>query len=1249
MEKIFLSLHRYLKKRRITFFIFFFLLTGLLAWMASSINLKEDVSDFMPDSGEAERINFVNNNIALSEKIIINLSNADTSVYADEGDLCHWADILADSIISKGAGNIKDIFYKVNDEQTLNIGSFILRNLPYYLDESDYAHIDSVITPENIKKTLENDRKVLSSPAGYAIKKMLTYDPLHLSGKALNRLTAFQVDKVYNIENGYILSKDRKSLFIFVSSINPVSETSKNKELVKAIKTSFEDVVKEADNTIRISSFGAVDVAVTNASQIRKDSYFSILISVCLILIVLGLYFKKPAPLFMIVFPVVFGGIFSIALLCVFKGTISSIAIGAGSAIFGIAINYSLHFFVHLKSHGGIESTINDLSSPMITGSITTVGAFLSLMVLSSESLHDFGLFAALTLIGSLLFVLIVLPLIPGLEKISPSVEMKGKLSVWERMSEYRPENKKYLILATVVLTIILAFFSGSVKFDSDLNQINYMTPEQRRSFKELSAFTTLSRQTTYLITEGKDPNSALRSFERNKIVIDSLAAAGKIKGYLGVGTGLLSDSLQKIKSDQWNSFWETRRSLTTEYIKKYSHEAGFSDESFKPFIALLDSTFYAQPFEHFQPLSESLFNDLIIDRQGRSMIVTLIYTDPKNPFDPGIITSEHSDTFVYDRKNIADTLVALLMSDFNKVLWICGLIVIVFLTISFGRLELSLIAFAPMAISWIWILGIMSLFGISFNVVNVILATFIFGLGDDYSIFITEGLMKDYSHKTKMLNSYKSAVLLSALTMFIGIGTLIFARHPAMKSLAVVTIIGMTSVVIISFITAPYLFNALIRIKGKNRLMPVTFRNFFITVYAFTFFLFGSLLLTISGFILLKICKPSQKNKLKFHKHLSSLSRFVVKHMPRVKTEVVNNLREDFSKPAIIISNHQAHIDLVYIMMLSPKIIILTNDWVWNSPFYGMIVKYADFYPIADGVESSVEKLSELVANGYSILVFPEGTRSEDCSIKRFHKGAFYLAEKLELDIIPVIIHGMGHCLPKKELLLRKGRCTVKICDRIPPSDISFGSDYVERSKNLRRFLINEYNNLAERIETSDYFKDRVFHNYIYKGPSVERQAVKTLRHESANEVISVLPDKGNALFVNSDFGTLALLAALVKKQLTIDAFEEDNEKRILSENCISKPSNLTYLNSLQGETKEHTYDAIVWQCENKKSTTESITNFLEQNLVHTDNLIIVNLNAKNKKGNAYNGWEMKEVGKFAQAYGYSIIKNEAIFILKK
>ena len=119
-----------------------------------------------------------------------------------------------------------------------------------------------------------------------------------------------------------------------------------------------------------------------------------------------------------------------------------------------------------------------------------------------------------------------------------------------------------------------------------------------------------------------------------------------------------------------------------------------------------------------------------------------------------------------------------------------------------------------------------MHLEGIKFNIVNVILATLIFGQGDDYTIFITEGLLYEYTYGKKMLKNYRNSVILSGVLMFIGIGTLIFAKHPAMRSLAEVAIIGMATVVFMACYLPPFVFQWLTKKKGRLREVPLTLKR---------------------------------------------------------------------------------------------------------------------------------------------------------------------------------------------------------------------------------------------------------------------------------------------------------------------------------------------------------------------------------------------------------------------------------------
>lgn len=118
-----------------------------------------------------------------------------------------------------------------------------------------------------------------------------------------------------------------------------------------------------------------------------------------------------------------------------------------------------------------------------------------------------------------------------------------------------------------------------------------------------------------------------------------------------------------------------------------------------------------------------------------------------------------------------------------------------------------------------------------------------------------------------------------------------------------------------------------------------------------------------------------------------------------------------DFSRPSVIICNHQSHLDLPYLLALTPKIIFLTNNWVWHSKLFGFLIHASEYYPAAAGIENLMPHFQSLVDRGYSIAIFPEGTRSADCRIARFHQGAFYVAEQLGLDIQTVMLYGAGRC----------------------------------------------------------------------------------------------------------------------------------------------------------------------------------------------------------------------------------------------
>ena len=246
-------------------------------------------------------------------------------------------------------------------------------------------------------------------------------------------------------------------------------------------------------------------------------------------------------------------------------------------------------------------------------------------------------------------------------------------------------------------------------------------------------------------------------------------------------------------------------------------------------------------------------------------------------------------------------------------------------------------------------------------------------------------------------------------------------------------------------------------------------FANIFRTVYSLLFVLFFCFcVITPIVWLYVKIGKMTEKKRKKLHKIIFYSTRFVMlKHgIPGTRFIYKKSANVDFTKPSIIICNHQSHLDLACQLIFTPNIVFLTNQWVWNNPLYGLLIRNAEFYPVASGIEDLMPKLRSLVERGYSIAIYPEGTRSKNCRIGRFHQGAFYVAEQLGLDIIPMCLYGPGKILPKKTYHLQKGPIYIEINSPITQEELKGMGDTKAQASHMRKMYIERYEQIANIIE---------------------------------------------------------------------------------------------------------------------------------------------------------------------------------------
>jgi 1-acyl-sn-glycerol-3-phosphate acyltransferase len=240
-------------------------------------------------------------------------------------------------------------------------------------------------------------------------------------------------------------------------------------------------------------------------------------------------------------------------------------------------------------------------------------------------------------------------------------------------------------------------------------------------------------------------------------------------------------------------------------------------------------------------------------------------------------------------------------------------------------------------------------------------------------------------------------------------------------------------------------------------------------TWYSLIFFLFFSMVIvTPACWLYVKMGKMTERKRYRLHQLIQWTARFVMIHHGIPGTRFTSKVAEgvNFDKPHIIICNHQSHLDLMCQLIFTPKMIFLTNDWVWNNPTYGFLIRHAEYYPVREGIEALLPKLRSVAERGYSIAIFPEGTRSKDCSIGRFHQGAFYVSEQLGIDILPMCLYGPGKVLPKKTYALKKGPIYIQVDKPVSRAELEQIGNIKQQTSWMRKRYIKEYENITNQIE---------------------------------------------------------------------------------------------------------------------------------------------------------------------------------------
>lgn len=1132
-------------KKRLVFWGSFTLVLAFLLVGVSKLKINEDLYAIFPQGKEFKKFNDIVQKNKLNKQVVFSIKAQE-----DEEITLEKLEILKVDLEKQFSGELKDIeIVKTVDEGALI--AFLQKSSVRNLGPEDYKRLQQQLQPDSIKKGLKRTAELLSGSNAFFISKLAANDPLGMLYGQLKQLNPNTDSGNYVVKDGVVYSRDEQYAFFF-GTINLNQKDTKKLEVFADRLEKFKQA-KAKEKGLNFDYFGTFQIAVENARQVKSDSFLTAMISISAILLLLIFYYRSILAPFYFLLPGFFGILSGAGLVGYLHPEISAISLATSSVLLGIVLDYSFHFFTHLKHLGSVVRTIKEISSPMTLGSFTTIAALSALLFTNSIVLQNFGLIALCTLSGSVLFTLLFLPvLIESLNiRIKDNRTYKNSLKL----------NKTFVRISFLLISLVSLVFlykSSNVNFDSDMNNLSFHTPELKQKEKFYTGINPNTDKKLFIFSAASTGEQARSQNDAVYKTFVSVKEQYGISEFVSLAPYLPSDQTLKESEKQWTGFWRANPQAE-EQIKQSAPQFGLNPAGFEPFFRSTKSfAFNKSEGEDF--VKEIGLNKFVSEDQGLHTYVTSI-TVKKDKQD--LVKEELKKidgVFVLDISEMAKSMLNVVKQDFDYLFLFSSLLVFFSILVIYGRIELTLFAFFPMVLGWIWILGIASIFDIPFNFINIIVATFIFGLGDDFSIFTTDGLIQQARTGVNSLKSTQSGIILSGIATMIGTGVLIFAKHPAIHSIGAISVIGIGSIMLITLYVQPSVYNFFVLNRKKKGRGPITFFYFIYSLLLFFYFFLGSLILNILLIFILiptPIKRIHKRNILNFC--ISKLAKSTLYAGVHVKKKVVDQHKLDYKNPSIITPNHTSFLDILVVLMLHPKTIIMVKKWVYNSPIFAPFIRYGGYLFAEEGADGSLDEVRNRIEQGYSLVIFPEGTRSADGEIKRFHKGAFYISKELDIPIQPLLILGNHEVNPKNDLMINQGQILVKPLDRLyPQSDESY-SDFSKRTVKVMRSGMAEF---RREYATTAFYTRKVMENYLLKGPVLEWYVrVKWIMERKNFDFYNrLIDDRKRIVDVGCGYGYLSVFLNYFDPSREITAMDYDEDKVAVADNCIKKSDGLRF-----------------------------------------------------------------------------------------
>ena len=631
-----------------------------------------------------------------------------------------------------------------------------------------------------LRAALEKRLPELASALSPLAKRFLAADP---TGEYLRLLQRWRGERPLRRMEGVYFSADGAMSLMLLAVRDTGTDLARQAEAVAAIREGF---AAAAPKGARLLLSGPGVIAVETRESIRSDTRRLSLTASLIVVVFLFLAFRSWRVILLSAVPLATGILGGLAACALVFGTVHGITIAFGSTLLGIAVDYPMHFFSHLRrvSRSPAEPLLR-IWPTLRLGVLTTLIGFSALFFSDYGGLAQLGLFAIAGLAGAAAATRWLLPaLVPAGFVIPPTLDYLQRHL--RRLAALAPRGR-WAAWGLLALAVGVLAWKQDRLWENDPANLSPLSEQRRHTDNLLRERLQVPYANRLIMVAAPGQEQVLREVERLTARLAPLQAQGVLSGYEAVTRYLPSRARQRQRQQ-----WLPEPAVLKRALVTASRSLPFHWQAFGPFLEDVARA-RRQPPLTLEDLERTALGERLaplLFRHGDAWAAPILLYGVRDTRALGALVDARGPVRSYfiDTKQASSAMLASYRDRTLGLVGWGGLAILAVLSLGLASLRRGLrIVFVPLAVV-LADAALLSLLGARLNLFHLISLLLVMGLGIDYALFF-ERLER---HAGEWVSTFP-ALWKSWLTTVLVFGSLSLSTAPVLQAIGLTVSLGVT------------------------------------------------------------------------------------------------------------------------------------------------------------------------------------------------------------------------------------------------------------------------------------------------------------------------------------------------------------------------------------------------------------------------------------------------------------------------